>query len=94
MGFDNPKICLHVKSSANPIDVKVLRGLQGVITKVRGEQGLLVSWGGSNNNAMQEARNAFFSIRLWDSGDLLEAIFKHYEKFSDELKAEPSLKRI
>jgi restriction system protein len=94
LGFDNPKICIQVKSSASPVDVKVLRELQGVMSKVRAEQGLLVSWGGFNNKAIQEARDAFFSIRLWDSGDLLEAIFKYYERFNDELKAELPLKRI
>ena len=94
LGFDNPKICVQVKSSANPVDVKVLRELQGVMTKVRAEQGLLVSWGGFNNKAIQEARDAFFSIRLWDSGALLESIFNHYEHFDDELKAELPLKRL
>lgn len=94
LGFDNPKICIQVKSSSSSVDVKILRELQGVMSKVRAEQGLLVSWGGFNNKAIQEARDAFFSIRLWDSGDLLEAIFKHYERFDDELKAELPLKRI
>lgn len=94
LGFDNPKICIQVKSSASPVDVKVLRELQGVMSKVRAEQGLLVSWGGFNTKAIQEARDAFFSIRLWDSGNLIEAIFKHYEHFDDELKAELPLKRI
>jgi restriction system protein len=31
---------------------------------------------------------------LWDQGDLLEAIFKYYERFDDELKAELPLKKI
>jgi restriction system protein len=94
LGFDNPKICIQVKSSASPVDVKILRELQGVMSKVRAEQGLLVSWGGFNAKAIQEARDAFFSIRLWDSGNLIEAIFKYYERFTDELKAELPLKMI
>ena len=94
LGFDNPKICIQVKSSSSQVDVKVLRELQGVMTKVRAEQGLLVSWGGFTNKAIQEARDAFFTIRLWDAGVLLEAIFKNYERFDDELKAELPLKRL
>jgi predicted Mrr-cat superfamily restriction endonuclease len=44
---------------------------------------------------MQEARNDFFSIRLWDQGALFDEISKYYEKFDDELKAEElPLKRI
>ena len=94
LGFDAPRICVQVKSSSSQIDVKVLRELQGVMSKVRADQGLLVSWGGFTNKAVKEARDAFFSIRLWDAGDLIEAIFKHYERFNDELKAELPLKRI
>lgn len=94
LGFDAPRICVQVKSSSSQIDVKVLRELQGVMSKVRADQGLLVSWGGFTNKAVKEARDAFFSIRLWDAGDLIEAIFKHYERFNDELKAELPLKRV
>lgn len=94
LGFDAPRICVQVKSSSSQIDVKILRELQGVMSKVRADQGLLISWGGFTNKAIQEARDAFFSIRLWDAGDLIEAIFKHYERCDDELKAELPLKRI
>lgn len=94
LGFDHPRICAQVKSSPSQVDVKVLRELQGVMSKVRAEQGLLISWGGFTNKALQEARDAFFTIRMWDSGNLLNSIFKYYEQFNDELKAELPLKRI
>ena len=94
LGFDKPRVCVQIKSSSSPVDVKILRELQGVMSKVRAEQGLLVAWGGFNNSCMREARDAFFSIRLWDQGVLLEAIFKYYERFDDELKAELPLKKI
>lgn len=94
LGFDTPRICVQVKSSSSPIDVRVIRELQGVMGKVNANQGLLVAWGGFTSKAIQEARDAFFSIRLWDQGELLEALFKHYEQFDDELKAELPLKRL
>jgi restriction system protein len=94
MGFDKPYLCVQVKSSESPADVTVLRNLQGVITSFGAEQGLFVSWGGFNMKVHEEAKRSFFTVRLWDSGDLIEAIFKYYEKFDDELKAELSLKRI
>jgi len=94
LGFDKPRVCIQVKSSSSPVDVKAIRELQGVMSNVRAEQGLLVSWGGFNNAALQEARDAFFAIRLWDQGTLLEEIFKYYERFDDELKAELPLKRM
>ena len=37
---------------------------------------------------------SFFTIRLWDSGDLLAAILKNNEKFPDDLQAELPLKRV
>jgi restriction system protein len=94
LGFNNPKLCVQVKSSSSPADVKILREMQGVMSKLRAEQGLLVSWGGFNRNTIKEAKDSYFTTRLWDSADLLEAIFKHYDKFDDETKAELPLKRI
>jgi len=94
MGFDKPYLCVQVKSSDSPVDVTAFRNLQGVIKSFGADQGLFVSWGGFNLKVHEEARRSFFTIRLWDSGDLIEAIFNYYEKFDDELKAELPLKRI
>lgn len=94
LGFGEPRMCVQVKSSSSPSDVTVLRGLQGILQNFRAEQGLLVSWGGFKSSVLQEARQSFFQIRLWDSGDLLKAIFKNCDKFSDQLQAELPLKRI
>ena len=94
IGFNEPRICVQVKSSSSQLDVRVLRELHGVMQKVNARQGLLVSWGGFTKDALLEGRNLFFSIRLWDQGVLLDEITKHYESFDDELKADLSLKRI
>jgi restriction system protein len=50
--------------------------------------------GGFTSKALQEARDAFFSIRLWDQGKLIEEMLRYYERFDDKLKAELPLKRI
>lgn len=94
LGLDAPRICVQVKSTTSPVDVKVLRELQGVMSKFNATQGLLVSWGGFTESALKEARGAFFNIRLWDSGDLIKAILKYYDGFSNDLKAELPLKKI
>lgn len=94
MGFGPPRLCVQVKSSASPADVNVLRELQGILQNFHAEQGLLVSWGGYKASVIQEARQSFFTIRLWDSGDLLAMILKNHDKFSDDLKAELPLKRV
>jgi restriction system protein len=94
LGFNDPKICTQVKSSSSPLDVRVLRELRGVMQQVNAEQGLLVAWGGFTRDTHQEARNVFFSIRLWEEDELLDAILTHYEQFDDDLKAELPLKRM
>jgi len=58
------------------------------------DQGLLVSWGGFNRAVLEEARRSFFTVRLWDSGDLIKAILKNYDNLPDALKAELPLKTI
>ena len=57
------------------------------------EQGLLISWGGFKSSVIQEARQNFFTIRLWDSGDLLAMILRNHDKFPDNLKARLPLER-
>jgi restriction system protein len=94
MGFDNPKLCVQVKSSDDPVDVKVLRELQGVMKNYGAEQGLLVAWGGFKKSVTSEAGRLFFEIRLWDSGDLVDVLLENYERLPEDLKAELPLKRI
>lgn len=94
MGFEDPKICVQVKSSQSPADVTVLRGLQGTMSNFGAKQGLLVSWGGFTKAVQDESRLSFFNVRLWDSDNLIKAIFKNYDKLSDSLQAELPLKRV
>jgi restriction system protein len=94
LGFDHPRVCVQVKSTTGQVDVKTLRELQGVMQNVKAELGLLVSWSGFNNKVLAEAREKFFFIRLWSANDIIENIFKYYDKFPDEIKAELPLKRF
>lgn len=94
LGFEQPRICVQVKSTTTQVDVKILRELQGVMRKVKAELGLLVSWSGFNSKVLSEAKEEFFYIRLWTADDILENIFKHYDNFNDEFKAELPLKRF
>jgi restriction system protein len=94
MGFDPPRLCVQVKSSDQPLDVRVFRELQGVLHTFGAEQGLLVSWGGFKNSVYQEARQKYFQIRVWDAGDLVEALLAYYDHLSEDVQAELPLKRI
>jgi restriction system protein len=94
LGFDPPRLAVQVKSQTSPVDVKVLRELQGVMKSFGAEQGLIVAWGGYTNAVLKEAARLFFEIRLWDSGDLVEMVQTHYADLPDSLQAELPLKRI
>ncbi|MEL7672021.1 restriction endonuclease [Methanobacterium sp.] len=94
MGFDNPRICVQVKSSQSPVDVNILRSLKGTMNDFNADQGLLVSWGGFKDSVLKESKRSFFNVRLWDSDDLIKAIFKNYDNLSDSLQAELPLKRM
>jgi restriction system protein len=94
MGFEAPRLVVQVKSSESPVDVRVLRELQGVMRNFGADRGLLVSWGGFKSSVYVEARQLFFEIRLWDADDLIEALAECYGQLPDDLQAELPLKRV
>lgn len=94
LGFDPPRLCVQVKSGDQPVDVKPLRELRGVLQSFGANQGLLVSWGGFKQSTIKEARNHYFEVRLWDADDLLDAVLEQYNQLPEELQAELPLKRI
>lgn len=94
LGLDPPRLCVQVKSQNSTADVTVYRTLQGTMQTFKAEQGLLVCWGGFNRAVHSEARQAHFAVRLWDSGDLVKAIYHNYERLPPEIQAELPLKRV
>ena len=94
IGFGQPRIAVQVKSGDAPADVSVLRELQGVMPRFGAEHGLIVSWSGFKDSVIKEARQLFFEVRLWDSGDLVAALLKNYEKLPEDIQADLPLKRI
>jgi restriction system protein len=93
-GLDAPRLCVQVKSQNSPADVTVYRTLQGSMQSYKAEQGLLVCWGGFNKVVLNEARQGHFTVRLWESRDLVEAIYRTFDKLPAEIQAELPLKRV
>ncbi len=89
-----PHIAVQVKSGDDPVDVTVLRGLQGSMQSFKSDQGLLVSWGGFKPTVKKEAATHHFQLRLWDAGDVLANLLRVYERLDDGTRAELPLKRI
>ncbi len=94
MGFDHPRLCVQVKSGTTPVGVKVFRELRGTMQQFHADQGLLVSWGGFRATVRTEAASSFFTVRLWDARDILDALFAAYDRLPDSVQTELPLKRI
>ena len=94
LGLDDPRLCVQVKSQSSPADVTVYRTLQGTMQTFKADQGLLVCWGGFNKVMAAEARQGHFTVRLWDSRDLVESIYRTYEHLPAEIQAELPLKKV
>lgn len=94
LGLGQPRLCAQVKSQASPVDVTVYRTLQGAMQSFKAEQGLLVAWGGFNKVVLSEAKQGYFAVRLWESRDLVQAIYRNYERLPAEIQTELPLKRV
>lgn len=94
LGFDQPRLCVQVKSGGAAEGQKTFNELRGVMSKFSSEQGLLVSWGGFTKPLTTDARNDFFKVRLWDQGDVVNAVLQNYDRLGDEIKTELPLKKI
>lgn len=94
LGFERPRLCVQVKSGVSAEGQATFNQLRGVMSKFDCEQGLLVSWGGFTKNMNLDARNDFFKVRLWDQGDVVDAVLANYDNLDDEIKSELPLRRI
>lgn len=93
LGFNSPRLCVQVKSGRGSSDVTVLRALQGTMQNVNADHGLLVSWGGVTQEVQREARQSYFAVRVWQSGDLIDAVLRNYDRLSEQIRSELPLKR-
>ena len=94
LGLDGPRLCVQVKSQQSPADVTIYRTLLGTMQTFKAEQGLLVCWGGFNRTVVQESKQGHFTVRLWESSDLVEAIYASYNRLPAEIQAELPLKQV
>jgi restriction system protein len=53
-----------------------------------------VSWGGFKQTVLKEARDDHFYIRLWSEKEVLEQVYRHYERLSESWRARIPLRLI
>ena len=88
MGFEEPRLCVQVKSGASAVDVEVYRGLQGSLGNVGANHGLLVSLGDFTRAVRNENERSFFQIRLWGPAELVRNLLNTYDKLPTDIRAD------
>ncbi|BEQ13140.1 restriction endonuclease [Desulfoferula mesophila] len=94
MGFDEPRLVVQVKSGASTQGIEVMDRLRGTMVTFKAQHGLFVAWGGVKHTVKTEARRHYFDVRVWDAGDVVQQVLRHYDAFPEDLKADLPLKRI
>jgi restriction system protein len=93
-GFDDPKICVQVKSGDTPADHIEFTHLIGAMQSVQADYGLFVSWSDFKQTVNREEASKFFKVRLWNQHDLIGQLLENYDKLDQDIRAEIPLKRI
>jgi restriction system protein len=94
LGMDPPRICVQVKFTSGAADASVVRELEGVMSRVRADQGLLVSWNGTTQAAEREVRQQFFRVRVWTADDVLRELTSVYDRLPEEIQIRLPLKPV
>jgi restriction system protein len=93
MGFDEPKLCVQVKSSDQATGIADYNGLKGVMQNFKAQHGLFVAWGGFTSDVLKEARRDFFNVRLWNAEDLVLELQRVYKELPEDFQVEIPLQR-
>ena len=88
MGFEEPRLCVQVKSVAAPVGLADYNRLQGNITSFNADHGLLVSLSDFTREVHNENERSFFQIRLWGPRELTQNLLDNYAKLPTEIRAD------
>jgi len=94
LGFDAPKLIVQVKSGDMVVDQPTLQSLLGCIQDVQADHGLLVSWSGFKSSVHKRGNDLYFRVRLWGRDEIMEALFRTYERLPEQIKADLPLQKI
>lgn len=91
LGVEPPRIIVQVKSSDGESNERVVSELYGKVSDK--EFGLFISLGGFNKNAQAFAFGKY-NLRLIDGYDLVELIYKYYDKLGGKYKGLIPLRKV
>ena len=88
MGFEEPRLCVQVKSVAAPVGLADYNRLQGNMIGIDAHHGLLVSLSDFTRAVHGENRRSFFQVRLWGPGELVRNLLNTYDRLPAEIRAD------
>ena len=94
MGFASPRLCVQVKHTASKVAAPDIQQLCGAITQFGAEQGLFASWSDYTSQAKREARRNFFTMRLGNANDVIDAVCRNYGRLPEAIRADIPLKQV
>lgn len=92
MGFDQPRLCVQVKSGRGAVDIHEYNRLQGNIQNYGAEHGLLVSLGDFTRAVRNENERSFFKIRLWGPVEIVDKLLETYDELPDDIQQDVPLR--
>lgn len=94
LGMDSPKLVVQVKSQTESVSDEVVQQLNGAIQRFQADQALLVTYGGVTGPAKRFLASQPFTVRVWETQEIIDSVARHYEKLSGDTKARLPLKKI
>lgn len=94
LGMDSPKLVVQVKSQTSPVSDTVIQQLDGAIRRFKADQALLVTFGGVTGPAKNKLETEYFNIRVWTMEDILNSVYKNYNRLPNDLRAKIPMKQI
>ena len=88
MGFEEPRLCVQVKSGVSPVDLPDYNRLQGNVNSFGAHHGLLVSLSDFTRAVLNENERSFFQIRLWDSRQLTRNLLETYGELPADIRVD------
>ena len=88
MGFEEPRLCVQVKSGVAAVDLPDYNRLQGNMSSIGAHHGLLVSLSDFTRVVHGENRRSFFQVRLWGPGELVRNLLNTYDRLPADIRAD------
>lgn len=92
MGFDQPRLCVQVKSGGDPVGLHEYDRLRGNIESYGADHGLLISLGDFTRSVRNANESSFFKIRLWGPYEIVAKLLETYDKLPEAIRQEVPLR--